>query len=175
MEKTKHLGKSPPKDVEKSTKEGESPVDVASKEAHLLGLNMLLKPIVNKYHADELRLGVKGQSNLEIAGSPRNLLRTLQNGNMKYRYGLSEIEFSVQMRRTCPKTRRPYASLLYIYTGKKLKLCRIGSLTGAVASQRVTEVCEGKLNERRKLSVERNGKSLPDCESDTSSRDESRP
>ena len=25
--------------------------------------------------ADELRLGVKGQSNLEIAGSPRNLLR----------------------------------------------------------------------------------------------------
>ncbi|CAL6446420.1 unnamed protein product [Bathycoccus prasinos] len=31
MEKTKHLGKSPPKDVEKSTKEGESPVDVASK------------------------------------------------------------------------------------------------------------------------------------------------
>ncbi|CAL6437098.1 unnamed protein product [Bathycoccus prasinos] len=66
----------------------------------------------------------------------------------EHEYGLSEIEFSVQMRRT---------------------------LTGAVASQRVTEVCEGKLNERRKLSVERNGKSLPDCESDTSSRDESRP
>jgi len=61
------------------------------------------------------------------------------------------------------------------YLNKVQKHCIWGSLTGAVASQRVTEVCEGKLNERRKLSVERNGKSLPDCESDTSSRDESRP
>ena len=48
-----------------------------------------------------------------------------------------------------------------------------GSLTGAVASERVTEACKGKL----KLiltAVERNSICLPDCETDVSNRDESR-
>ena len=43
------------------------------------------------------------------------------------------------------------------------KKCTSGSLTGAVASQKVTEACEGKLNGSWKLSEEYNGISLPDC------------
>ena len=39
-------------------------------------------------------------------------------------------------------------------------------MTGAVASQRVTEACEGKLNVDRKPTVERNGISLPDCKTE---------
>ena len=49
-----------------------------------------------------------------------------------------------------------------------------GSLTGAVASQRVTEARDGRLKTGRKSAVECNGISLPDCETDKSSRDESR-
>ena len=50
----------------------------------------------------------------------------------------------------------------------------VGSLTGAVASQRVTEACEGRLRLVGNQPLEYNGKSLPDCETDGSSRDESR-
>ncbi len=52
--------------------------------------------------------------------------------------------------------------------------CMVGSLTGAVASQRVTEACEGKLRLVRNQLLECNGISLPDCEANTPSRDESR-
>ena len=50
----------------------------------------------------------------------------------------------------------------------------VGSLTGAVASQRVTEARKGWLNLVGNQILECNGKSQPDCESDNSSRDESR-
>ena len=50
----------------------------------------------------------------------------------------------------------------------------VGSLTGAVASQRVTEARNGKLNLVGNQILECNGISLPDCKSDSSSRDESR-
>jgi len=49
----------------------------------------------------------------------------------------------------------------------------VGSLTGAVASQRVTERAMVG-SERSKSFVEYNGISLPDCETNKSSRDESR-
>ena len=52
--------------------------------------------------------------------------------------------------------------------------CMAGSLTGAVASQRVTEARNGKLRLDGNQFKECNGTSLPDCESDSSSRDESR-
>ena len=52
--------------------------------------------------------------------------------------------------------------------------CMVGSLTGAVASQIVTEACEGKLRLVRNQLLECNGISLPDCEADKPSRDESR-
>jgi hypothetical protein len=52
--------------------------------------------------------------------------------------------------------------------------CMVGSLTGAVASQRVTEACEGKLRLVRNQLLECNGISLPDCEANAPSRDESR-
>jgi hypothetical protein len=48
-----------------------------------------------------------------------------------------------------------------------------GSLTGAVASQRVTEACDGRLKTVGNRLLEYNGKSLPDCETDKSSRNES--
>jgi len=49
----------------------------------------------------------------------------------------------------------------------------MGSLTGAVASQRVPEACKGKL--KLKISIkERNSICLLDCKIDKSSRDESR-
>ena len=50
----------------------------------------------------------------------------------------------------------------------------VGSLTGAVASQRVTEARDGKLKLVRNQLVECNGISLPDCEADKPNRDESR-
>ena len=50
-----------------------------------------------------------------------------------------------------------------------------GSLTGAVASQRVTEAREGRLRLVGNQLYECKGTSLPDCKSDGSSRDESRP
>ena len=50
----------------------------------------------------------------------------------------------------------------------------VGSLTGAVASQRVTEARDGGLKLVGKSAVECNGISPPDCETDKSSRDESR-
>ncbi len=53
--------------------------------------------------------------------------------------------------------------------------CVVGSLTGAVASQRVTEACEGWLKLVGNQLVECKGISQPDCETHKSSRDESRP
>ena len=51
----------------------------------------------------------------------------------------------------------------------------VGSLTGAVASQRVTEACEGRLKLDGNQLIEYNGISLPDCEADGPSRVERRP
>ena len=50
----------------------------------------------------------------------------------------------------------------------------VGSLTGAVASQRVTEARDGGLRTVGNRLLECNGISPPDCETDKSSRDESR-
>ena len=50
----------------------------------------------------------------------------------------------------------------------------VGSLTGAVASQRVTEARNGWLGLVGNQILECNGISQPDCERDVSSRDESR-
>jgi hypothetical protein len=50
----------------------------------------------------------------------------------------------------------------------------VGSLTGAVASQMVTEARDGRLRMVGNHPLECNGISLPDCETDKSSRDESR-
>ena len=52
--------------------------------------------------------------------------------------------------------------------------CVVGSLTGAVASQSVTEAHDGKLRLVGNQLLECNGISLPDCESDKTNRDESR-
>ena len=52
--------------------------------------------------------------------------------------------------------------------------CMVGSLTGAVASQSVTEARDGRLKLVGKQLLECNGISLPDCKTDKSSRDESR-
>ncbi len=49
----------------------------------------------------------------------------------------------------------------------------VGSLTGAVASQKVTEAREGKLKLVRNQLLECNGISLPDCKADRPSRNES--
>ena len=49
-----------------------------------------------------------------------------------------------------------------------------GSLTGAVASQSVTEARKGELRLVGNQPHERNGISSPDCEADGPSRDESR-
>ncbi len=51
--------------------------------------------------------------------------------------------------------------------------CLVGSLTGAVASQKVTEAREGKLKLVRNQLLECNGISLPDCKADRPSRNES--
>ena len=50
----------------------------------------------------------------------------------------------------------------------------VGSLTGAVASQMVTEARDGELKTVGNRLQECNGISSPDCETDKSSRDESR-
>ena len=51
---------------------------------------------------------------------------------------------------------------------------QVGSLTGAVASERVTEAREGWLSAVGTRALERNGISQPHGEIDGSSRDESR-
>ena len=55
-----------------------------------------------------------------------------------------------------------------------LRQCQVGSLTGAVASQKVTEAPKGSLRMVGNHSVECKGRREPDCETDMSSRDESR-
>ena len=52
--------------------------------------------------------------------------------------------------------------------------CQVGSLTGAVASERVTEAFKGSLDLDGNQMRECKRKSEPDCETDGSSRDESR-
>ena len=52
--------------------------------------------------------------------------------------------------------------------------CQVGSLTGAVASERVTEAPKGLLRMVGNHSKECKGIRGPDCERDISSRDESR-
>jgi hypothetical protein len=52
--------------------------------------------------------------------------------------------------------------------------CMAGSLTGAVSSQSVTEECEGNLSAVGNRAFECIGIRLLDCETDTSSRYESR-
>ena len=47
------------------------------------------------------------------------------------------------------------------------------SLTGAVASQKVTEASKGSLSAVGNRAIECKGRSVPDCETDTSSRRES--
>ena len=53
--------------------------------------------------------------------------------------------------------------------------CLVGSLTGAVASQSVTEARDGGLRPVGHRLRECKGTSPPDCERDGASRDESRP
>ena len=50
----------------------------------------------------------------------------------------------------------------------------MGSLTGAVASKKVTEALKGWLSMDGNHAIECKRKSQPDCETDGSSRDESR-
>ena len=52
--------------------------------------------------------------------------------------------------------------------------CMVGSLTGAVSSQRVTEECKGTLSAVGHRALECNGISVLNCETDMSSRYESR-
>ena len=52
--------------------------------------------------------------------------------------------------------------------------CMVGSLTGAVSSQRVTEECDGTLSAVGYRALKCNGISVLDCETDKSSRCESR-
>ena len=52
--------------------------------------------------------------------------------------------------------------------------CMVGSLTGAVSSQRVTEECKGTLSAVGHRAHECNGISVLNCETDKSSRCESR-
>ena len=52
--------------------------------------------------------------------------------------------------------------------------CQAGSLTGAVASERVSEAPKGSLRMDGNQERECKRKSQPDCETDGSSRDESR-
>jgi len=52
--------------------------------------------------------------------------------------------------------------------------CMVGSLTGAVSSQRVTEECKGTLSAVGHRALECNGIRVLDCETDKSSRCESR-
>ena len=52
--------------------------------------------------------------------------------------------------------------------------CQVGSLTGAVASERVTEALKGSLSTVGNRAIECKGIRELDCETDKSSRDESR-
>ena len=52
--------------------------------------------------------------------------------------------------------------------------CMVGSLTGAVSSQRVTEECKGTLSAVGHRALECNGIRVLNCETDMSSRYESR-
>ena len=52
--------------------------------------------------------------------------------------------------------------------------CLVGSLTGVVASQRVTEAFKGSLAANRNRRIERKSKRELDCKTYTSSRYESR-
>ena len=52
--------------------------------------------------------------------------------------------------------------------------CMVGSLTGAVSSQRVTEECNGTLSAVGHRALECKGISVLNCETDRSSRYESR-
>ena len=52
--------------------------------------------------------------------------------------------------------------------------CMVGSLTGAVSSQRVTEECKGTLSAVGHRALECKGISVLNCETDMSSRYESR-
>ncbi len=52
--------------------------------------------------------------------------------------------------------------------------CQVGSLTGAVASKRVTEAPQGSLSAVGNRAVECKGRRELDCETYKSSRDESR-
>ncbi len=47
--------------------------------------------------------------------------------------------------------------------------CMVASLTGAVSSQKVTEEFKGKLRPENSA-VERKGRCLPDCKTDTSNK-----
>ena len=67
-----------------------------------------------------------------------------------------------------------YALYLTEVSNPDPRQCMVGSLTGAVASQRVTEAREGWLRTVGNRLLECNGISQPDCETDKSSRDESR-
>src|SRR5215203_3356484 len=103
------------------------------------------------------------------------------------------------MRGTRGQTERPYEPLLQLGSGARKGLCRIGgsprsggasfrggileippcrclagSLTGAVASQSVTEARDGGLRPVGHRLLECKGTSPPDCERDGASRDESR-
>ena len=51
--------------------------------------------------------------------------------------------------------------------------CLVGRLTGAVASQRVTEALKGWLSMDGNHALECKRKSQPDCENDSSSRNDS--
>ena len=51
--------------------------------------------------------------------------------------------------------------------------CMVGSLTGAVSSQRVTEECKGTLSAVGHRALECNGIRVLDCETYMSSRNES--
>ena len=67
-----------------------------------------------------------------------------------------------------------YAGFLTICGNPGIGHCQMGSLTGAVASQRVTEAPKGLLRMVGNHSLECKGKRRPDCERDISSRYESR-
>ena len=70
-----------------------------------------------------------------------------------------------------------YPCCIGFLTGRRKPLtgqCQSGSLTGAVASQRVTEARARSAQDGRQPSAERKSTSGPDCEADKPSRDESR-
>ena len=66
------------------------------------------------------------------------------------------------------------AGVLTICCDPGIGHCQVGSLTGAVASERVTEAPKGSLGMVGNHSLECKGIREPDCERDISSRYESR-